>query len=61
MKKLFAALVVVGAVLMLGCAQQQQPQEEVITIGVTDKITDLDPANAYDFYTWEVLNNIMGG
>ena len=32
-----------------------------VTIGVTDKVTDLDPANAYDFFTWEVLNNIMGG
>ncbi len=34
---------------------------EQIVIGVTDKVTDLDPANAYDFYTWEVLNNIMEG
>lgn len=32
-----------------------------IVIGVTDKITDLDPAQAYDFFTWEVMNNIMGG
>ncbi|WP_457590346.1 ABC transporter substrate-binding protein [Geoglobus sp.] len=41
----------------------EAPKAEVktITIGVTDKITDLDPANAYDFYTWEVMNNIMGG
>lgn len=32
-----------------------------IIIGVTDKVTDIDPSNAYDFYTWEVLTNIMGG
>ncbi|MCD6511683.1 MAG: peptide ABC transporter substrate-binding protein [Thaumarchaeota archaeon] len=32
-----------------------------IAIGVTDKVTDLDPSNAYDFYTWEVLNNVMEG
>ena len=32
-----------------------------IIIGVTDKVTDLDPANAYDFYTWEVLSNTMSG
>ena len=32
-----------------------------VIIGVTDKVTDLDPANAYDFFTWEVLNNIMSG
>jgi len=32
-----------------------------IIIGVTDKVTDLDPAQTYDFFTWEVLNNIMSG
>jgi peptide/nickel transport system substrate-binding protein len=32
-----------------------------IIIGVTDKVSDIDPSNAYDFYTWEVLTNIMGG
>jgi len=34
---------------------------EQIVIGTTDKVTDLDPSNAYDFFTWEVLNNIMEG
>ncbi len=54
--------VLIAAVLFFGCAQQEVPKEEkVITIGVTDKITELDPANAYDFFTWEVMNNIMGG
>ncbi len=42
-------------------SQAEKPEKKVITIGVTDKITEMDPANAYDFYTWEVLNNIMGG
>ncbi len=32
-----------------------------IVIGVTDKVTDLDPANAYDFFTWEILYNVMEG
>ncbi|MEM3229212.1 MAG: ABC transporter substrate-binding protein [Fervidicoccaceae archaeon] len=32
-----------------------------IVIGVTDKVTDLDPANAYDFFTWEILYNTMEG
>ncbi len=32
---------------------------KTITIGTTDKVTDLDPANAYDFFTWEVLTNTM--
>ena len=32
-----------------------------IVIGTTDKVTDMDPSNAYDFFTWEVLSNIMDG
>ncbi len=32
-----------------------------LVIGTTDKVTDIDPSNAYDFFTWEVLNNIMEG
>jgi len=30
-----------------------------LTIGTTDKVTDMDPANAYDFFTWEVLSNVL--
>lgn len=50
--------------------QEEQPPEQppqgpqyadTIVIGTTDKVTDLDPSNAYDFFTWEVLNNIMEG
>ena len=33
----------------------------IIIIGTTDKVTDLDPASAYDFFTWEVLSNIGEG
>ena len=32
-----------------------------IILGTTDKITVLDPAKCYDFYTWEVFNNIGEG
>ena len=71
MKKLALLFVVAILIAFSGCAQQkpaatptptEAPKEvKAITIGVTDKVTDLDPSNAYDFYTWEVLNNIMGG
>jgi len=73
-KKSLLLVFIVLVLLFSGCAQQGAPTEKtptaektaeakknVIVIGVTDKVTDLDPANAYDFYTWEVLNNIMGG
>jgi peptide/nickel transport system substrate-binding protein len=41
--------------------QTQAQFKDTLVIGVTDKVTDLDPANAYDFYTWEVLYNVMSG
>ncbi len=34
---------------------------ELIVIGTTDRITVLDVAKAYDFYTWEVFANIGEG
>ena len=37
------------------------PAKGKVVIGTTDKVTDLDPSNAYDFFTWEVLSNIMEG
>jgi len=41
---------------------QQAPQtSKIVVIGTTDKITELDPAKAYDFLTWEVLSNVMSG
>jgi len=40
---------------------RQEKIKQTIIIGTTDKITKLDPAKAYDFYTWEVMNNIGEG
>lgn len=62
--KKFLLVLLAVVIFILGCAAKEKPSEKPvkeIVIGVTDKVTDLDPANAYDFYTWEVLNNIMGG
>jgi peptide/nickel transport system substrate-binding protein len=36
------------------------PEEvEPLIIGTTDSVTDLDPANSYDFHTWEIHHNTM--
>jgi len=37
------------------------PPPRPIILGTTDKITVLDPAKCYDFYTWEVFNSIGEG
>jgi peptide/nickel transport system substrate-binding protein len=34
---------------------------EPLIIGTTDKVTDLDPAQTYDFHTWEVFYNVAEG
>jgi peptide/nickel transport system substrate-binding protein len=39
------------------------PEEEAagpLIIGTTDKVTDLDPAETYDFHTWEIFYNVGG-
>jgi len=37
------------------------PPPKPIILGTTDKITILDPAKAYDFFTWEIFQNIGEG
>jgi peptide/nickel transport system substrate-binding protein len=32
-----------------------------LVYGTTERITDMDPANAYDFHTWEIFYNIYQG
>jgi peptide/nickel transport system substrate-binding protein len=56
-------IIIVGALLVL--MRQPAPTgpqyADTIIIGTTDRVSDLDPANAYDFFTWEVLTNIGEG
>ena len=41
-------------------AEEVSPGEvEPLIIGTTDSVTDLDPANSYDFHTWEIHHNTM--
>ncbi|HEU4807580.1 MAG TPA: ABC transporter substrate-binding protein [Homoserinimonas sp.] len=60
------ALTVLGgaatAVLVLtGCAgggNGEEPSNEAITIGTTDKVTFLDPAGSYDNGSFAIMNNV---
>lgn len=54
-------IIVVAAVAVYGYMVIVPPPPRPLTLGTTDKITVLDPAKTYDFYTWEVLNNIGEG
>ena len=35
--------------------------KETLVYATTDKVSDMDPANAYDFHTWELFRNIGRG
>jgi len=35
--------------------------KETFVYGTTEKVIDMDPANAYDFHTWEIFYNIYQG
>lgn len=59
---LILAAIIVVAVVALFLFMPRGPQfPDTIVIGTTDRISDLDPANAYDFFTWEVLINVGEG
>jgi peptide/nickel transport system substrate-binding protein len=45
------------ATLMLAGGGPARAQDSLV-YGTTDKVTQMDPANAYDFHTWELFDNI---
>jgi peptide/nickel transport system substrate-binding protein len=59
-KLLAGVLVALLAVSMAtSCAPPaaEAPTAEPLIIGTTDSVTDLDPAETYDFHTWEIFHN----
>jgi peptide/nickel transport system substrate-binding protein len=59
-KLLAGVLVALLAVSMVtSCAPPaaEAPTAEPLIIGTTDSVTDLDPAETYDFHTWEIFHN----
>ncbi|HUV09016.1 MAG TPA: ABC transporter substrate-binding protein [Spirochaetia bacterium] len=63
MKRLIALLFMV-LVLNAGLVFSEGGREltgKLLIYGTTEKITDMDPSNAYDFHTWELFQNISKG
>jgi peptide/nickel transport system substrate-binding protein len=66
---LFLVLAIGG--MFIGCqkkaAEEEAAKEEPVEVSdtlvyaTTEKVTDMDPANAYDFHTWELFRNISEG
>ncbi len=57
MKKILVLLLVLGFALAVSSAWAQS----TLVYGTTDKVTDMDPASAYDFHTWEIFQNVSSG
>ena len=51
---LILALVILAAGVVVGAGK-------TIVYGTTEKMTNLDPAEAYDFHTWEIFYNVYQG
>lgn len=59
MKRVLIALLVVASVLAISSCGKGS--SGTIVYGTTDKVSDMDTANAYDFHTWEIFQNINKG
>lgn len=53
------ALVLVPGLLLTAGGTKEEARS--LVYGTTEKVTDMDPANAYDFHTWEIFQNISTG
>lgn len=69
MKRISLLLVVVLVLSVMGAGiagadntqvdnSRNSQEENVLVIGTTDDISELDPANAYSFHDWELLRNV---
>ena len=57
MKRLTVPILIAALVLVGGIAWAQS----TLVYGTTDKVTQMDPASAYDFHTWELFHNVNEG
>jgi peptide/nickel transport system substrate-binding protein len=57
-KLIFFALVTICLVF---CASNSFAASDTLVYATTEKVIDMDPANAYDFHTWEIFYNIYQG
>jgi peptide/nickel transport system substrate-binding protein len=58
---LILVLVILAAAAPFAFASGGGGEANVLVYGTTEKVTDMDPASAYDFHTWEIFQNIYAG
>ena len=52
---------VLALVLGLALAVSGIGAQSTLVYGTTDKVTDMDPASAYDLHPWEIFQNVSSG
>lgn len=57
---LFVAAVLAAPAIFAG-GGAEAPSGSALVYGTTEKVSDMDTANAYDFHTWEIFQNINLG
>jgi peptide/nickel transport system substrate-binding protein len=57
MKRVLVSLLVIASVLAISSCSGKGSGGTLV-YGTTDKVTQMDPASAYDQHTWELFNNI---
>jgi len=61
MKMFKLILIALMVVVLAGFAAPALAAKTTVVYGTTEKVTDMDPANAYDFHTWEIFQNAYQG
>ncbi len=59
--KIGKLLLLLSVVVALASFPGSAMAKETLVYGTTEKVIDMDPANAYDFHTWEIFYNIYAG
>jgi peptide/nickel transport system substrate-binding protein len=60
-KLLFAVVLLVLPAALIFSAPETEGAKETLVYATTEKVSDMDPSNAYDFHTWELFRNIGVG
>jgi len=53
--KLVLCIIAITGIALTLTSSRAVTEQDVLTIGTTDRITELSPANSYDYWTWHVL------
>jgi peptide/nickel transport system substrate-binding protein len=61
MKKYLIVLLAACLLFTLASCSGKKDAESTIVYGTTEKVSDMDTANAYDFHTWEIFQNVFIG